>query len=178
MSMYADDIAVWSQHKDKLRAQAMVQEAVEAFRNWSSEHRLSLNPSKCEVSFFSTDPAEAKWCPVISLNGQQFAVNKTPTFLGVKYDRTLTFRPQADAVKVRVLGRIRILASLASKDWGWSRNSPEKNIYGNHTQRPPLLWVSLAAMACKIQPHDPGASQKPCSTMLDGPTGRYPVGNA
>ena len=128
MSMYADDIAVWSQHKDKLRAQAMVQEAVEAFRNWSSEHRLSLNPSKCEVSFFSTDPAEAKWCPVISLNGQQFAVNKTPTFLGVKYDRTLTFRPQADAVKVRVLGRIRILASLASKDWGWSRNSL-KRIY-------------------------------------------------
>ena len=64
VSMYADDIAVWSQHKDKLRAQAMVQEAVEAFGNWSSEHRLSLNPSKCEVFFFSTDPAEAKWCPV------------------------------------------------------------------------------------------------------------------
>ena len=128
VSMYADDIAVWSQHKDKLRAQAMVQEAVEAFGNWSSEHRLSLNPSKCEVSFFSTDPAEAKWCPVISLNGQQFAVNKTPTFLGVKYDRTLSFRPQADAVKVRILGCIRILASLASKDWGWSRNSL-KRIY-------------------------------------------------
>ena len=59
ISMYADDIAVWSQHKDRVIAQEAVQRAVNNFGAWSEEHRLMLNPSKCEVAFFSTDPAEA-----------------------------------------------------------------------------------------------------------------------
>ena len=119
ISMYADDIAVWSQHKDIVIAQEAVQRAVNNFGEWSEEHRLMLNPSKCEVDFFSTDPAEANWSPSI----QAFAFNRTPTFLGVMYDRKLSFRPQAEAVKARVMGRIRIMASLASKEWGWSRHS-------------------------------------------------------
>ena len=123
ISMYADDIAVWSQHKDRVIAQEAVQRAVNNFGAWSEEHRLMLNPSKCEVAFFSTDPAEANWSPSIQLIGQAFAFNRTPTFLGVMYDRTLSFRPQAEAVKARVMGRIRIMASLASKEWGWSRHS-------------------------------------------------------
>ena len=121
--MYADDIAVWSQHKDRVIAQEAVQRAVNNFGAWSEEHRLMLNTSKCEVAFFSTDPAEANWSPSIQLNGQAFAFNRTPTFLGVMYDRTLSFRPQAEVVKARVMGRIRIMASLASKEWGWSRHS-------------------------------------------------------
>ena len=123
ISMYADDIAVWSQHKDRVIAQEAVQSALNNFGAWSEEHRLMLNPSKYEVAFFSTDPAEANWSPSIQFNGQAFSFNRTPTFLGVMYDRTLSFRPQAEAVKARVIGRIRIMASLASKEWGWSRHS-------------------------------------------------------
>ena len=123
VSMYADDIAVWSQHKDKLRAQLAVQKAVDSFGLWSADHKLSLNPAKCEVAFFSTDPEEAKWSPSIALNGHAFSFNRTPTFLGVTLDRTLTFRPQEEAVKARALGRVLIMSALASKEWGWSRKS-------------------------------------------------------
>ena len=123
VSMYADDIAVWSQHKDKLRAQLAVQKAVDSFGLWSADHKFSLNPAKCEVAFFSTDPAEAKWSSSIALNGHTFSFNRTPTFLGVTLDRTLTFRPQTEAVKARALGRVRIMSALASKEWGWSRRS-------------------------------------------------------
>ena len=121
VSMYANDIAVWSQHKDKLQAQYAVQKAVVTFGLWSAEHKLSLNPAKCEVAFFSI--AEAKWNPSITLNGHAFVFNQTPTFLCVMLDRTLTFRPQAEAVRARALGRVRILSALASKEWGWSRRN-------------------------------------------------------
>ena len=121
--MYADDIAVWSQHKDKLKAQYAVQKAVVTFGLWSAEHKLSLNPAKCEVVFFSTDRAEAKCTPSITLNGHTFAFNRTPTCLGVILDRTLTFRPQAETVRARALGRVSILSALASKEWGWSRRN-------------------------------------------------------
>ena len=123
ISMYADDIAIWSQHKDRVIDQEAVQRAVNKFGAWSEDYVLMLNQSKCEVAFFSTDPAEANWSPSIQLNGQAFAFNRTPTFLGVMYDRTLSFSPQVEAVKARVMGRIRIMASLALKEWGWSRNS-------------------------------------------------------
>ena len=123
ISMYADDIAVWSQHSNKVTAQEAVQNTVSIFGDWSQTHRLKLNPSKCEVSFFSPDTHEANWSPAMQLNGHPFLFNRTPTFLGVTYDRTLSFRPQVEAVKARVRSRIRIMASLASKEWGWSRHS-------------------------------------------------------
>ena len=123
VSMYADDIAVWAQSRDKIAALSKVQEAIKKFGIWSEEHKLTLNPHKCEISFFSTDPKEAGWCPNARLNGVTLPVNRTPKFLGITYDRTLTFRPHVEDVKSKVLGRINILASLASKEWGWSRGS-------------------------------------------------------
>ena len=123
ISLYADDIAIWSQHRDKLQALAHVQDAVSNIANWSSRHKLKLNPSKCEVSFFSTDTHEAKWIPAMDINGTPLTFNATPTFLGITFDRTLCFRRHTDQIKSRTAYRTRILASLATKQWGWSRKS-------------------------------------------------------
>ena len=123
VSLYADDIAIWAQHKDIQVAQEAVQLAVSNIASWSCNHKLILNPAKCVASFFSTDPHEAKWIPSITINDQTIPVNKFPSFLGISYDRTLSFRTHAEIVKTRVLCRTRILASLATKQWGWSRKS-------------------------------------------------------
>ena len=119
VSLYADDIAVWAQHRDKETAQNLVQTSVTNIANWSTKHKL--NPSKCESTLFSTCPGEAKWSPEITLDGQTLKVNPTPTFLGVTFDRTLTFSQHAVQTKARIMKRIRILSALASKDWGCSR---------------------------------------------------------
>ena len=60
VSLYADDIAIWAQHKDIQVAQEAVQLAVSNIASWSCNHKLILNPAKCVASFFSTDPHEAK----------------------------------------------------------------------------------------------------------------------
>ena len=121
--MYADDIAVWAQSREKNAALSKVQKAITNFGIWSEEHKVTLNPSKCEPSFFSTDTKDAGWCPEVQLNVVILAINRTPKFLGITYDRTLIFRPHVEDVKSKVLGRIKILASLSSKEWGWSRGS-------------------------------------------------------
>ena len=123
ISLYADDIAVWGQNKDKARAQEVVQEAVSRIANWSKSHKLVLNPSKCESTLFSTCPSEANWTPLIRIEENVLKVNPTPTFLGVTLDRTLTFRQHVTRIKSRVMNRIRILSTLASKEWGCSRPS-------------------------------------------------------
>ena len=120
VSLYADDIAVWAQSRDKNVVLSKVQETITNFGIWSEEHKLTLNASKCETSFFSTDTKEAGWCPEVRLNnGVTLPINRTLKFLGIACDCTLTFRPHVEDVKSKVLGRM--LASLASKEWGWSR---------------------------------------------------------
>ena len=118
-----DDIAIWAQHKDIQVAQEAVQLAVSNIANWRWNYKLLLNSAKWIASFFSTDPHEAIWIPSVTINDQIIPVNKFPSFLGISYDRTLSFRTHAEIVKTRVMSRTRILASLAIKQWGWSRKS-------------------------------------------------------
>ena len=102
ISLYADDIAIWAQDSDKTKAQDMVQEAINKIANWSTSYKLALNPGKCEVNLFSTSPNDAKWTPVIKMGQYVLKHNKTPTFLGVTYDRSLSFRPHVLQVKTRI----------------------------------------------------------------------------
>ena len=122
VSMYAYDISVWAQSRDKNAALSKVQEVITNFGIWRQEHKLTLNSYKCETSFYSTDTKEAGWCPEVRLNGVTLPINRTPKFL-FSVSKALTFHPDIEDVKSKVLGRINILASLASKKWGWSCGS-------------------------------------------------------
>jgi hypothetical protein len=80
---------------------------------------LLLNVAKCEVAVFSNSSHDASWRPQICLAGCVMPFNPSPTFLGIKLDRALTFRPQAESIAKRMNSRCRILACLAGRDWGW-----------------------------------------------------------
>ena len=90
---------------------------------WSERKKLTLNVSKCEATFFSTDSheLEAKLEPELRLLGEKIKFNPSPKFLGVHLDRTLAFQKHTDYVADKVASRNRILASLSSKTWGWRK---------------------------------------------------------
>ena len=90
-SLYADDLAIWSFSPDPLRASSVVQSSLTVLETWSNLWRLPLNPKKCESSFFSTDPHQATFQPRLNLLGFPLLFNPTPKFLGVTFDRTLSF---------------------------------------------------------------------------------------
>ena len=118
-SIFADDVGLLTQHTCIRQATSMLQADIQRVMEWSREHKLSLNLRKCEVTFFSSDPGEARYVPQISVEGVEIRFNPTPTFLGVVYDRTLSFRPQVDKVAAKVKSCNRILGALGAKDWGW-----------------------------------------------------------
>ena len=119
VSMFADDLAVWSSHRNKAEAARKVQMAVDAIARWSERWLMSLNVDKCEVSFFSMDAAEANHVPRVSINGQQLRHSEFPTFLGVTYDRMLTFREHCKRTCKKVRKRLSILRAVAGTDWGF-----------------------------------------------------------
>ena len=149
VSMYADDVAVWAQDAKKERAAAKVEVAIQAISRWSADSKLSLNAGKCEISFFSTDPREASWAPQVRLGGAELRYEPAPRFLGVTFDRTLTFRPHAEKIAAKVGKRCRVLAALAGQNWGWSRDSLVRvyKTYSVHPTSDGLLRGRLAAVA-------------------------------
>ena len=109
MSLYADDVAIWSSSRSLPDACQRVAASTERVFEWSKEMKLTLNVEKCEATFFSTDTHEASFVPTVIVQGHSLPFNASPRFLGVTFDRTLFFRAHID----------RIIAVLANKEWGW-----------------------------------------------------------
>jgi hypothetical protein len=77
-SLFADDSALWVHTPRKEDAVPVLQEGVIEVYRWAWAKKLTLNLKKCEVSFFSADPYEAKWQPVVEVEGTRLRFNPTP----------------------------------------------------------------------------------------------------
>ena len=90
---------------------------------WSNLWRLPLNPKKCESSFFSTDPHQATFQPRLNLLGFPLLFNPTPKFLGVTFDRTLSFGAHVQSLCSKFYPRHKALRSIATASWGPTKES-------------------------------------------------------
>lgn len=121
VSLFADDVAIMSSSVDRDEAVREVESGVTAVSEWSKKHKLILNPSKCEIGFFSNAAKDSTFKPEIRLDGRILTVNPEPVFLGVTYDRSLTFAPHVSKVAARVVTGCRVLGALSGHEWGWKR---------------------------------------------------------
>ena len=97
------------------------QEALFQLERWSEYWCFPLNPSKCEVSFFSVDPHQANLQPNLLLLGSRLRFNPTPTFLGVTFDRTLSFSKRVSSLKNKFIPRLKALRCISASSWGPSK---------------------------------------------------------
>ena len=122
-SLYADDLAIWASSPKVECATAVVQAALNRLVEWSSKWRLPLNPLKCETSFFSLDPYQSRIQPSLHILNTPLKFNPHPTFLGVTFDRTLSFRYHVLSLRKKFHNRFRAFRSIASASWGPSKES-------------------------------------------------------
>ena len=121
-SLYADDLAIWSSSPSVPTAVEATQGALFRLERWSEHWCLPLNPSKCEASFFSVDPHQANLQPNLLLLGSRLRFNPTPTFLGVTFDRTLSFSKHVSSLKAKFFPRLKALRCISASSWGPSRS--------------------------------------------------------
>ena len=138
--MYADDVAIWASHPDLNQATRLVERGVRAVWRCCRRKKLNLNLSKCEVSFFSNDSGEAGYQPEVRVEGVALRVNPAPVFLGVMFDRTLSFAPQASRAAAKIRRGARVLGALGGTTWGW-RLDKLRRVYLAHTLSA-ALWGS------------------------------------
>ena len=122
-SLYADDLAIWSSSPSVPTAVEATQGALFRLERWSEYWCLPLNPSKWEASFFSVDPHQANLQPNLLLLGSRLRFNPTPTFLGVTFDRTLSFSKHVSSLKAKFFPRLKALRCISASSWGPSKES-------------------------------------------------------
>ena len=122
-SLYADDLAIWSSSPSVPTAVEATQGALFRLKRWSEYWCLPLNSSKCEASFFSVDPHQANLQPNLLLLGSRLRFNPTPTFLGVTFDRTLSFSKHVSSLKAKLFPRLKALCCISASSWGLSKES-------------------------------------------------------
>ena len=121
VSAYADDLALACRGRKKEDVALRMQAEVDRVVSWSQQARLTLNAAKCEVAFFSLDNAEAQWRPQITINGVPPSCTPSPTFLGVTYDRRMTFGTQVKKVCQQMLRRTNLLRVVGGTTWCWQK---------------------------------------------------------
>lgn len=88
------------------------------YRKW----RLCLNDEKTEVSIFHLDNHSASRELDVYLNGGRLNHNRTPTYLGLPLDRSLTFKPALEQKAKKLCARNNLIRKLVGTNWGANGN--------------------------------------------------------
>ena len=116
-------LSIWSCSPSVLTAMEASQGALLQLECLSEYWCLPLNPSKCEAFFFSVDPHQAYLQPNLLLLGSRLRFNPTPTFLGVTFNRTLSFSKHVSLLKAKFFPRLKALCCISASSWGPSKES-------------------------------------------------------
>ncbi len=80
--------------------------------------RLKLSHAKTVTAAFHLHNREAKRELAIYNNGNLLPFCPVPTYLGVKLDRSLTFRHHLETLRKKLATRVALLRRLAGSGWG------------------------------------------------------------
>ena len=101
VSAHADDLAIACSGRSKIDMTKKLQKEFDKVVKWNDDVRLTFNKNKREI------------------RGLPLSFNAAPTFLGVQYDRQLTFSERAKKVCQAMTKITNILLALGGTTWGW-----------------------------------------------------------
>ena len=93
-----------------------MQTAVNHIASWAEEWIVTINKRKTETSIFSLSPN--KETVKLSIKGENLPIQETPTYLGVKLDRRLTWSPQITVMENKGIRKMAVMKKLSGTSWG------------------------------------------------------------
>ena len=139
-ALHADDLAVWTASEYITTATYRMQQTLNSIQNWSKEWLVSINKTKTETTCFSLSPKKEKF--TLKLEDAEVPQQDIPTYLGVKLDRTLTWKPQIANMENRALRKMAIMKKIAGTRWG-ANKKVLRQVYTS-TVRPHVEYASTS----------------------------------
>ena len=120
-TLHADDLAIWNASEHTTTATYRIQEAISGISKWTLDWGLEINTSKTNSALFSLSTSKEH----IKLRWKDEIVPQTdtPTFLGVKLDTRLTWKPQIEKMEKSGLHKLALECRLINSDQSLHSNS-------------------------------------------------------
>ena len=115
---YADDLALLHSSGNWKDLEGTLSQDISALSAYLQTMRLKLSHTKTVTAVFHLNNREAKREVKVYNNGRLLPFCPTPTYLGVKLDRSLTFRHHLVALCKKLSSRVTLLRRLVGSGWG------------------------------------------------------------
>ena len=115
---YADDLALLHTADSWEELEGTLSQDMSELSRYLQIWRLKLSETKTVTTAFHLNNREAKRELNIHNNGKVLPYCPVPTYLGVKLDRTLTYRHNMETLRKKLSSRVSLLRRLAGTGWG------------------------------------------------------------
>ena len=116
---YADDWAILHSTEDWETLEGTLTQDVKTLSSYLQKWKLKLSVNKAVTAAFHLHDREARREPTINVDGRALPFSTTPTYLGIKLDRALTFRQHLESLRKKLTTCVGLLRRLAGSSWGW-----------------------------------------------------------
>jgi ribonuclease HI len=121
-NLYVDDLHISCEGTDICFIERQLQGAVNRILNWSNKNGFTISRSKtCGVHFCRKRRIHPD--PEIHLDGGTISIENEVKFLGIIFDRKLSFRPHILHLRKKCQRSLNILKVLSNTSWGADRSS-------------------------------------------------------
>ena len=147
-AMYADDLVLWRSEHNILVARNRLQEALDILSRWTKTWMVKLNPTKTTYTVFSLSTSAQT--VMLRINEQTLQQEPNPTYLGVTFDKRLTWKAHIEKAEKKAKARLSIMRKLAGSAWGADMQTLKRTYTGNVR---PALEYGMAAWGTVANTH-------------------------
>ena len=121
-SLYVDDFGICYRSKNMRTIERHLQQCINRIEDWATNNGFKFSKSKtqcvhfCKLRRIHNDP-------VLYLYGSPIPVVEHSKFLGVIFDRKLSFNPHIRYVKAKCLKALNLMKVLSNTSWGADRST-------------------------------------------------------
>ena len=121
-SLYVDDFCICFHSKNMHTIERHLQQCLNRIEDWATKNGIKFSKSKTQCIHFCQQRKPHN-DPVLNIYGSQIPVVDESKFLGVRFDRKLSFIPHIKYVKAKCLKALNLLKVLSHTSWGAERTT-------------------------------------------------------
>ena len=120
-SLYVDDFGIFYKSKNMENIEFRLQRCLNKVETWATENGFKFSKTKtqcvhfCQLRGLHPDP-------VLNIYGSPIPVVEEAKFLGLLFDKKLSFIPHIKALKAKCLKALDVLKVLSNTNWGGDRS--------------------------------------------------------
>jgi len=121
-SLYVDDFVIYSSSHSMAALERRLQRTIDKIQNWTLQTGFRISVEKTVVVNYNKKRGVQPQ-PDLYMNGSRLTVAEEHKFLGLIFDKKLTWIPHIKQLKNKCIKKLDIIKHLANTSWGADRDS-------------------------------------------------------